>query len=113
MHGRTIQEWLHAEKIDWNVFWSFIDRCDRYVKKNRSPGARARNGWNWPAHTYKAPEIVRARLNSDGSIRSTYAQIAAELDLDYPNKVTFIAGIVDTALRVVNHPRKRMLWKKG
>ncbi|MCX5758039.1 MAG: hypothetical protein NTU83_05960 [Candidatus Hydrogenedentes bacterium] len=92
MPGRTLQEWLRAEKIDWDAFWSCIDHCDRYVKKNRPSGAR---------------------FNSDGSVRSTYSQIAAQLDLDYPNKETFVAGIVNTALRIVNYPRKRMHWEKG
>ena len=112
MHGRTIQQWLHAEKIDWDAFWSCIDQCDRYVKKNRAPGSRTRSGWKWPAHTYNAPEIVRARFNSDGSVRSTYGQIDAQLDLDVPDKGTFAAGIVDTALRVAAQPRKRMHWEK-
>ncbi|OEU52821.1 MAG: hypothetical protein BA872_02920 [Desulfobacterales bacterium C00003060] len=112
MASRTLQQWLRAESIDWDIFWRYVDTLDQGVKRNRPPGSLTPGGWKWPPHTYDCSNIFRARFNLDGTVRRSYAQIAAQTDVPVRDKAGFVAGIIRGMLRVMNHPYRRMHWDK-
>ena len=110
--GKTLYEWHNASEINWDIYWGMIKTLDGYVKKNRSPNMPSRGGWNWPLINYDAPKIFRARFHKNGSTNKSYREISEQFNLCMKNADQFVAGIISTMIRVMNHPLRRRKWDK-
>ena len=110
--GRTLYERQNAYEINWDIYWGMIETLDDYVKKNRNPNTRNRGGWTWPSINYDAPKIFRAGFHKNGSINKSYTDISDQFNLCIKNADQFVAGIISTMIRVMNHTLKRRKWDK-
>lgn len=110
--GRTLYERHNACEINWDIYWAMIKALDDYVKRNRSPNMRSRGGWTWPPINYDAPKIFHARFHKNGSINKSYWKISEQFTLRMKNGDQFVAGIISTMIRVMNHPLRRKKWDK-
>ena len=102
----------NAYEINWDIYWGMIETLDDYVKKNRNPNTRSRGGWTWPSVNYDAPKIFRARFHKNGSINKSYTDISDQFNLCIKNADQFVAGIISTMIRVMNHTLRRRKWDK-
>ena len=113
MPSKTLQQWFQADSIRWEIFWKYIDEIDEVPKRNRPVGGRTRGGWQWPEHTYNCPQIFKARFNLDGTVRYSISKIAELTGIQMKNKASFLAGIIQKMISMMNHPYRRVHWDKS
>ena len=111
MQGKTIQEFLHSDAIEWKQLWEYIDTFDDYLKRHRLP---RRHRCRFSRDQYNCPQIFRSRFNQDGTVRHSYREIAKQFRLLPEDKgSTFVARIIERMLQMLNHPHRRPHWDRS